>query len=182
MPELVQCAIMHAHFETIHPFLDGNGRIGRLLITLFLIERGLLSEPLLYVSSYIEKHKAAYYETLQRTRTHGDWIGWVAYFLEAIRSSAADAVNNARALLTLRAELHANPALAKKARERRLIDELFSNPYVTVQHARKLLGVSTVTATRAIETLQALGILEERTGKAWGRIWLAKPILRALEE
>src|SRR5258708_2038570 len=85
MPELIQCAIVHEHFEAIHPFLDGNGRIGRLLITLFLMERQRLSKPLLYLSSYIERHKREYYELLQRIRTDGDWHGWSRYFLTALR-------------------------------------------------------------------------------------------------
>ena len=88
MPELVQCALVHEQFEAIHPFLDGNGRIGRLLVTLFLVERGRLSKPLLYLSSYIERHKAAYYEHLQRVRTHGDWDAWLRYFLTAVRDTA----------------------------------------------------------------------------------------------
>ena len=92
LPDLVQCALAHAQFETIHPFADGNGRVGRLLITLFLVERERLSQPLLYLSAYIEANKAEYYERLQRTRTHGDWRGWLAYFLQIGRASCRERV------------------------------------------------------------------------------------------
>jgi Fic family protein len=93
LPELVQCALMHEQFEAIHPFLDGNGRVGRLLITLFLIERGRLSQPLLYLSEYIERHKQDYYDALQRVRTHGAWSEWLRYFFEGVRWSAARGVD-----------------------------------------------------------------------------------------
>jgi Fic family protein len=181
MPVLIQCALMHAHLETIHPFLDGNGRIGRLLMTLFLIERGRLSEPLLYVSSYIEKHKAEYYDALQRTRTHADWLGWVRYFLEAVGQSARSAIADAKRLLELRSELRSHAGLTGKHREQHLVDELFTNPYITVQRARMALAVSDMTAKKSIDHLVAIGMLKEITGKNWGRVWVALPIRDALQ-
>src|SRR5439155_15495394 len=90
-PDLIQCAIMHEQFEAIHPFLDGNGRIGRLLITLFFVERGRLSQPLLYLSSYIEAHRQEYYESLQRVRTHGDWLSWLRFFITGVTEIATEA-------------------------------------------------------------------------------------------
>lgn len=96
MPDLVQCALMHEHFEAIHPFLDGNGRVGRLLITLFLIERGRLPHPLLYLSEYIERERHAYYDCLMRVRTQGDRHGWLAYFLRSVAWSARRAAHQAR--------------------------------------------------------------------------------------
>src|SRR5205085_9158350 len=101
MPELIQCAIMHQQFETIHPFLDGNGRVGRLLIPLFLIERKRLSQPLLYLSAFIEQHRTDYYDLLQRVRTHGDWESWIRFFLTGVTETARQAVRQADALLDL---------------------------------------------------------------------------------
>src|SRR5437016_12508863 len=95
LPDLIQCALMHEQFEAIHPFLDGNGRVGRLLITLFLTERGSLSQPLLYLSSYIEAHRQDYYDLLQRARADGDWIGWLRSFITGVRDAAGRAVRRA---------------------------------------------------------------------------------------
>ena len=176
LPPLVQCAVMHQAFESIHPFLDGNGRIGRLLVTLFLMERGRLSRPLLYLSSYIERTKDDYYDRLQRVRTHGDWTGWVRYFLHGVADSAAAASRHVDDLLDLRDRLRAAPELAAKHRAQNLIDHLFHNPYVTVSRAARLLNVSEPAADRSIKLLESLGVLRETTGKKWGRTWLADPI------
>ena len=181
LPPLVQCAVMHQAFESIHPFLDGNGRIGRLLITLFLMERGRLSRPLLYLSHFIERTKDAYYDHLQRVRTHGDWIGWIRYFLRGVAASASEATRHADALRLLRDELRGNPQLASKHRAQNLIDHLFHNPYITVPRAAKLLGMSEPAADRSIKLLESLGILREITGRKWGRTWLAEPVRHAIE-
>lgn len=179
MPELVQCALIHEHFEAIHPFLDGNGRIGRLLITLFLIERGRLSKPLLYLSSYIEQSKTTYYETLQRVRTHGDWPAWLRYFLTAVRDTSRSAIKQSQSILKLRDDFRAK--LAKQHRALTLLDELFVNPYTTVGRASKRLGVTAPTAQKTIAILEKEGMLSEATGAKWGRVWLARPILKAVE-
>ncbi|HSZ57617.1 MAG TPA: Fic family protein [Tepidisphaeraceae bacterium] len=176
MPELVQCAIMHERFEAIHPFLDGNGRIGRLLITLYLMERGRLSKPLLYLSSYIERNKERYYELLQRIRTDGAWDAWVRYFLVAVRDTSGDAVDQSRALLAIRDKHRAR--LSGKHRAQALLDELFVNPYTTIARAAKQLGVTPPTAQKTIDQLVAAGMLQESTGREWGRTWLARPILK----
>ncbi|HXE53964.1 MAG TPA: Fic family protein [Tepidisphaeraceae bacterium] len=178
MPELVQCAIMHEHFEAIHPFLDGNGRIGRLLITLYLIERGRLSKPLLYLSSYIERHKEDYYQLLQRIRTHGDWSAWVRFFLTAVRDTARDATAQSQALLSLRDRFRQR--LAKEYRAQALLDELFVNPYTTVTRAATQLGVTAPTSRATIDRLVRVGMLREATGREWGRTWLARPILNVV--
>ncbi len=179
MPELVQCALVHEHFEAIHPFLDGNGRIGRLLITLFLVERGRLSKPLLYLSSYIEQHREGYYAHLQRIRTHGEWTEWLRYFLAAVRDTARSAIDQSEAILKLRDEYRAH--LGKDHRALSLLDELFVNPYTTVARAAQHLGVTPPTATKTIEVLEKAGMLKEATGRGWGRVWLARPILNAVE-
>jgi Fic family protein len=179
MPELIQCALIHEHFEAIHPFLDGNGRIGRLLITLFLIERGRLSKPLLYLSSYIEQNKDDYYRLLQRIRTQGDWTGWLRYFLAAVRDTARSAIDQSQSLLKLRETYRAK--LGKEHRALTLLDALFVNPYTTVARAVEQLGVTAPTANKTIRLLEKAGMLREATGREWGRVWVARPILNAVE-
>lgn len=178
LPDLVQCALMHEHFEAIHPFLDGNGRIGRLLITLFLIERGRLSKPLLYLSSHIERTKREYYDHLQRIRTDGDWIGWIRYFLVAVRDTARNAIEQSQTLLSLREDLRID--LGKDHRALSLLDDLFINPFTTVARASEHLGVATPTARKTVMKLVEMGMLEEASGRNWGKTWLARPILDAV--
>jgi Fic family protein len=180
MPELIQVALIHEHFEAIHPFLDGNGRIGRLLITLFLIERGRLSKPLLYLSSYIERHKSDYYAGLQHIRTHGDWLPWLRYFLTAVRSTARSAIDQSQAILALRDKYRSK--LDKEHKALSLLDDLFINPYTTIARASKQLGVTAPTASKTIALLGKAGMLSEMTGREWGRYWVAKPILSAIED
>jgi Fic family protein len=178
-PDLIQCAIMHEQFEAIHPFLDGNGRVGRLLITLFLIERGRLSQPLLYLSQYFESHRQEYYSVLQRVRTDGDWKGWLGYFLNGVIQTARQAVHQARELMALRESFRLK--LRDKPKSIALLDELFVNPYITAARAVDLLQVSHPTARQTIEFLQQNGLLEEISGRSWGRVYLARPILTVLE-
>jgi Fic family protein len=178
LPELVQCALMHEQFEAIHPFLDGNGRIGRLLITLFLIERGRLSQPLLYISTYFEPHRREYFQALQRVRTHGDWNGWLRFFFIAIERSAAAACKQAGRLLDLRTEYRA--LVRGKPKALMLLDELFASPYITVPRATKVLGVTAPTARSALKALADVGVLSE-FGGTWRRVYVARPILAVLE-
>ena len=178
-PELIQCAIMHAQFEAIHPFMDGNGRVGRLLITLFLIERGRLSQPLLYLSAYIEAHRKEYYDMLQRITTEGDWNSWLHYFLFGVEETSRQAVRQAGALMDLREHLHRE--MRGKPKAAALLDPLFANPYMTVSRAAELLNVSQPTARQAIQTLEESGVLQEVTGRAWGRTYLASQIFSLIE-
>jgi Fic family protein len=179
LPDLVQCALMHEQFEAIHPFLDGNGRVGRLLITLFLIERKRLSQPLLYLSAYIEANRSDYYELLQGVRTRGDWSSWLMYFLRGVAEIGMEAVERSGRLLALRERFRKK--VAQLPRALKLLDFLMINPYVTVARAEKLLGVSNPTAREAVNRLQAAGLLEETTGRSWGKLYLAKPILRVID-
>lgn len=179
LPELIQCALLHEQFEAIHPFLDGNGRVGRLLITLFLIERGRLDQPLLYLSEYIEAHRQGYYDSLQRVRTHADWRGWLLYFLEGVAVTAKKGVVQAGKLFTLREELREK--LRSKPRAVALLDALFDNPYVTALRVQELLEVSDPTARQVIAYLEREGVLVEKTGRSWGKVYVATPILVALE-
>jgi Fic family protein len=178
-PELIQCAILHEQFEAIHPFLDGNGRVGRLLITLFLIERGRLSQPLLYFSAYLEAHRQEYYDLLQRVRTLGDWNSWLYFFLGGVEETSMQAVRQAGALMDLREKLHhkirSNPKAAV------LIDPLFTNPYMTVSRAAELLHVSLPTARQNVKELEEVGILQEVTGRAWGKTYVAIQILKLID-
>jgi Fic family protein len=180
LPDLVQCALMHEHFEAIHPFLDGNGRVGRLLITLFLIERGRLSQPLLYLSEFIERNRDDYYRGLMRIRTHGDWAGWLHYFLAGVEWSARRAVRQAQQLLALRESMREKVSGAPRALA--LVDGLFENPYLDAKRVKALLGVSDPTARKALGALEAAGLIAETTGRAWGRQYLARGVLAAIED
>lgn len=178
-PDLIQCAIMHEQFQAIHPFLDGNGRVGRLLITLFLVERGRLSQPLLYLSAYIEAHRQDYYDLLQRVRTHGDWTAWLLFFITGVLDISTEAAGQARRLIDLREQSRGR--LRDKAKALMLLDELFVNPYMTVAKAERVLKVSNPTARQAVLLLERKGLLEEVSGRQWGRLYLAKPIMNVLE-
>ncbi len=179
-PDLVQCAVMHEHFEAIHPFLDGNGRVGRLLITLFLIERGRLTQPLLYLSAYIEAHRQDYYRLLQRVRTDGDWTAWLRFFLTGVADTARDSIERARNLMDLREKYRRR--LLGKANALMLFDALFLNPYITVAKAQEILSVSNPTARQAVGMLVKEGMLKEVTGRKWGQLYVARPILAAIEK
>ncbi len=179
LPDLIQCALLHERFEAIHPFLDGNGRIGRLLVTLFLIERGRLSHPLLYLSAFIEAHRAEYYDLLQRVRTHYDRRAWVIFFLNGVRQTARQAIQHTRQILDMRARWR--HTLSGDHRSRALLDSLFVNPYVTVASSAKILRVSQPTAARTIQRLVESTLLSEITGNRWGKVFLAAPILNVIE-
>ena len=179
MPDLIQCALMHERFEAIHPFYDGNGRVGRLLIPLFLMERDRLVEPLLYLSDFIEANRRDYYSLLQAVRTDGDRDRWIRFFLTGVAETSRKVVRQAAALTSLRRELRAK--LRKKFRARSLLDELFSNPYINSARATDRLAVDRKTAQKSIDLLKDMGILKEITGKSWGRVWVARPILDIIE-
>lgn len=178
-PPLVQCALMHEHFEAIHPFLDGNGRIGRLLITLFLVERGRLRQPLLYLSAYFEANRTAYYDALQSVRTAGDWNGWLLFFLAGVEQVAQRAADQSRELTVMRERYRA--AVADKPKALALVDELFRSPFINAAVAARRLGVSDPTARTAISALEDAGLLKEFTGRAWGKVWGAGPVLDLLD-
>jgi len=180
LPELIQCGLMHEHFEALHPFLDGNGRVGRLLITLFLIERGRLGLPLLYLSEFIERHRAEYYFYLQAVRTHGDWSGWLLYFLNGVNWSARRAIRQARQLIDLRERLRQQLAATPKALP--LTDALFENPYLVPARIVQLTGVSDPTARTLLRKLTANGVLREVTGRQWGKLYVAHEVLAALDD
>jgi Fic family protein len=180
IPDLIQCAMMHVQFETIHPFLDGNGRVGRLLITFFLMQRGRLSEPLLYLSAFIDAHKGDYYDLLQRVRTHGDWVPWIRFFLQGVTEIATEAGQQSKELHRLREQYRSQ--LRDKPNALGLIDELFVNPYMTIGRGAKVLNKTHPTAKAAISVLEEKKILKEISGRQWGRFYVCAPVLDALEK
>lgn len=180
LPDLVQCALMHEHFEAVHPFFDGNGRVGRLLTTLFLIERGRLSQPLLYLSEFIERHRDDYYRSLMRVRSHGDWNGWLQYFLAGVEWSGRRAMRQARQLLALREAMRER--VAKLPRALLLVDSLFANPYLDAHRVKRLLAVSDPTARKIIAQIQDAELIHETTGRSWGRQYLARAVLAAMDD
>lgn len=175
---LVQAAIVHYQFEAIHPFGDGNGRVGRLLVLLFLAERGLLPQPLLYLSAYFERTRSTYYDLLLRVSTHGDWIGWITYFLEGVRVQAANATELADRLLGLQARYRTALQSARRtANSLALVDHLFVNPIVSASSVQRALGISAPTALATIRILEREGMVREVTGRKWGMAFQADEIL-----
>ncbi len=180
---LIQCAAIHAQLEMIHPFLDGNGRLGRLLLGLFLVAAGHLSKPVLFLSAYFEQHRQEYYRRLQAISKEGDWTGWTVFFLRGVEVQSARAARAAKVLLDLRSEwqsrLHAENAPASVFA---LLDRLVENPYTSAKRVQHQLKVSAPTAGKAIATLVSLGLLEEVTGRQRDRRFRAAGLLSALEE
>ncbi|MFC7177878.1 Fic family protein [Halosegnis marinus] len=162
--DLLAIAIAHYQFETIHPFEDGNGRLGRILITLQMIDKGYLSRPYLYPSAYFNRHKVQYAERMRAVSEYGEWLPWLRFFIEGIRSQAAEAEERTRELQRLQREYERQYGREQTAADR-LAMRLFEQPYVMTTDVEELLGVSQPTARRAIAELEAEGILEETTGK-----------------
>ncbi len=171
LPALVRVALVHVQFETIHPFLDGNGRIGRLLIAALMEHWGLLAEPLMYVSGYLKTHQAEYYRRLSAVRTEGDWEGWVAFFLEGVAAAASDAERGIVAIASLIAADRRRLLEAPKATPAsyRLFEMLPMMPRFTIEKVRQRLDTSFPTATAAVRILEELGIVTELTGQKKNR-------------
>jgi Fic family protein len=184
LPVLVRCGLAHAQFETIHPFFDGNGRVGRLLITFQLVDAGVLHRPLLYISHYLKRHRAEYYDRLGAIRQGGDWEGRLRFFLRGIAETAEEATATAEAIVGLREEHRAllqDEGLGLNGL--RLLDLLFQRPLVNVNLVRDTLGVRSYnTANNLVEQLAALGLLEEMTGGQRNRVFRYTPYWRLLEE
>jgi Fic family protein len=181
LPPLVRMAMVHYHFEAIHPFRDGNGRVGRLLMTLMLLSDDLLPAPMLYLSAFFERNRAEYYTLLLEVSTKGAWHSWVGFVLRAVIEEAADAIARIGRLLQLRAEYHEMIQRTRvQAASIKLIDALFADPLVTARRAALALGL-TVAATQAqIDRLVAAGILREITGGKRYRVYMADGIMRLL--
>jgi len=169
MPALIHCGLAHAQFETIHPFLDGNGRVGRLLITFLLCHRGILQKPLLYLSHFFKQHRAEYYDRLMAVRVSGHWEEWLKFFLRGVAEVSQDATRTARKILDLRETSRQNIAksLNNSTAGLELLDVLFQSPLLSVKSATKGLGCSYVKANNLVLQFAKLGLLEETTG--WQR-------------
>jgi Fic family protein len=168
--------LCHYQFETIHPFLDGNGRIGRLLITLYLVSHGLLSKPSLYLSAHLEKHRGAYYDALTRVRESNDIGHWVRFFLQAVIVTAESGKKTFQQILALRHELDSEVVkLGRRAENaRQLIMYLYGTPAITVNKAMALLGINYVPANSLIAALAEIGVLAEITGFQRNRIFILR--------
>jgi Fic family protein len=171
LPPMVKVALIHAQFETIHPFLDGNGRIGRLLIAALFEYWGLLSEPLMYLSGYLKQHQVEYYRRLSAIRTEGDWESWVSFFLEGVVTAAVDAEKNIIAVASLVATDRRRLLQSAKAgpASYRLFEMLPMMPRFTIERVRQQLDTSFPTATAAVKVLEGLGIAVEMTGQKKNR-------------
>ncbi|MGA8849031.1 MAG: Fic family protein [Dehalococcoidia bacterium] len=183
LPPLVELALIHYQFETIHPFLDGNGRIGRLLITLFLCQRSILNKPLLYLSAFFERHRQEYYQYLLDVSQSGAWRQWIEFFLQAVVEQSDDAVKRARRLL----DLHRNyyqTSLGKRLPPTavELVELIFVRPVLNTRVVQEYLKVTFPAAQKAIEALIKEGILAEITGGKRNKAYAAKEILGILEE
>ena len=184
VPTLVRAGLAHAQFETVHPFLDGNGRTGRLLITLLLCHDRVLPQPLLYLSLFLKKHRATYYDLLQRIRTHGTWEAWLDFFLQGVEETATQAADTAARLLKVfqqdRARLH---ALGRKGISAiKLHDILQKQPVITVPRLVEKFGFTAPTANSAMAVLAEQGIAREVTGYRRNRIFSYGEYLRTLNE
>jgi Fic family protein len=181
LPALIRLALVHYQFEAIHPFLDGNGRVGRLLITLLLHTEKLLDQPLLYLSAFFEKHRDQYYDLLLAVSRHGAWNEWIEFFLRGVHDQANDAVERANSLLELRDRYRTEMTVARQSvLLLAMIDQLFQSPAVTIAAVARDLGVTYASAKQNVEKLVAAGILVPVTASR-NRIFLARRIVELLE-
>jgi len=182
LPPLVKAGLAHVQFETIHPFLDGNGRIGRLLITLLLEHWGVMRSPILYLSHSFKRHQREYYDRLSAVRTDGDWEGWTRFYLSCVEQAAEDGVSVAQRIHALtskdRGRLMSHRSATVAAIQ--LLDLLPSNPMVTVPKATRLLGGTAPTARKAVELLEGIGVLRETSGRKRDRVYAYHAYLQAL--
>jgi len=181
MPALVQCALLHYQFEAIHPYLDGNGRLGRLLITLSLQAKGVLRTPLLYLSAYFDRERQQYYDQLFQVSATGDWGVWLNYFLKGVEEQAKDALSRARQVRHLH---EGYKALLQNSRESGnallLLDVLFKQPYLTAPFASEELEVTRAGARGIIERLTDLGILRT-VPNSWPHLFVAWRLLEIID-
>ncbi len=181
MPLLIQGALLHSQFETIHRFLDGNGRLGRLLLVFFLIARGRLTAPLLYLSAYLERNRRSYYDALQTIHETGDAIPWIELFLAAVHTQAADAVARALGIIELRERYRRAAAAVGTPNALALVELICENPIVTTRSIEDRLGVSRPTALRLLRRMEERGVLSEGAAGARGqRRYVAREMMEAV--
>ncbi len=183
MPVLIHCGLAHAQFETIHPFLDGNGRVGRLLITFLLCQRKVLQRPLLYLSLYLKRHRSQYYDRLMAIRVDGDWEGWLKFFLRGVAEVSQSATDTARKILELRESgRDILKRFRKSALVQRLFDYLFEQPIFNIRMAEKQLECSFAKANQLVVQFEELGLLKEMTGWQRNRKYKFWPYLDLFED
>ncbi len=184
LPVLIKAALAHVQFETLHPFLDGNGRVGRLLIALMLVSESILRQPLLYLSLYFKQHRDEYYRLLDYVRTEGDWESWVDFFLEGVQTTAQSAVDTAHRLLELFAEDADRVAGSGRATTTalRVLEELRRSPVTNITTIRNRTGFHYATVARGIDTLETLGVVREITGHKRNRVYVYERYLAMLNE
>jgi Fic family protein len=184
VPHLVRCALSHYQFETIHPFLDGNGRIGRLLITLYLVSHGLLSKPSLYLSAHLEKHRGAYYDALTRVRESNDIGHWVRFFLQAMIETAENGKQTFQRILALRQEIDdLIVRLGRRAEKAHtLVRHLYQEPVVSVNQVTDLLGLKYYAANQLVGAMAEAGILQEETGWQRNRLFAFRRYLNVFSD
>jgi Fic family protein len=183
-PPLIQCALMHYQFEAIHPFLDGNGRIGRLLITFFLWERGLLTQPLLYISAFFDRFRDEYYARLLAVSKNGDWRSWIEFFLRGVINQSKDAISDARRIIELHEKYKQRLEATKKIPEsaHRLIEELFSNPVLSISSMSQKWGIPFNSVKTGVLRLVSLDILREETGRKRNKLYIASELIELLSK
>jgi Fic family protein len=179
LPDLLKIAIIHYQFETIHPFLDGNGRVGRLLITLYLVSKGILKQPILYLSDFFEKNRTLYYDNLMRVRTHNDLNQWFKFFLTGVIETAKNGVTTFDGILQLQKNLEIKLKSLKNrnADARKVIDYLYTKPVINVSQVEQLIKKSNVSSYKLISDLEELKILKEITGAQRGRLYIFQDYL-----
>ncbi len=182
VPPLIAIALVHYQFEAIHPFIDGNGRVGRLLVILLLSDWGLLPDPLLDFSAYVEPRRDEYYARLLAVSAQGDWDGWVRFFLKAVEHQSEDVASRAQRLQALRDSWRGLVATARSSGLLTLlVDALFETPAITINRAAALLGVTHRAARLNVEKLIEAGILREVAGRSRNRLFIADEVVRAVE-
>lgn len=182
MPAIVRAGVCHAQFETIHPFLDGNGRLGRLLITLLLCDKRVLSRPLLYLSAHFRQHQSQYYSLLNRTREYGDWESWLRFYLEGVRDVANSATETAENILRFQQETTSivRAAMPSNATAPALLDVLYKRPVITIKEAAKILEMTFPPVASLVAEFERLGLLVEITGRKRDRIFRFQPYIEQL--
>lgn len=176
MPDLLKIALIHYHFETIHPFLDGNGRVGRLIITLYLVSKGILKKPILYLSDFFERYRGLYYDNLMRVRTHNDMSRWFKFFLTGIAETAKQGIRTFDGIMQMQKSMDARlkPLDYRAADARKVIDSLYRHPVTDAAMVSKTTGKSNVSAYKLIAGLEKLDILREITGRQRDRVYVFK--------
>lgn len=179
LPDLIKIAIIHYQFETIHPFLDGNGRVGRLLITIYLVSKGILKQPILYLSDFFEKNRMLYYDNLMRTRTHNDINQWLKFFLTGIIETAKKGVTTFDGILQLQKSLEVKlKSLGNRNMDaRKVVDYLYTQPIIEVTKVEELLQKSSVTAYKLLADLERLDVIKEISGAQRNKLYVFKDYL-----